>query len=306
MSNNNTPHTPVLLDFVLDLFSGIGEGVIVDCTLGYGGHSEALLEQNSNIEIIGIDRDIEALEYSKDRLKRFGDRVKFIHNRYSLGLKSLIDNKNIRAILADIGVSSLQLDRDYRGFGFNSNSLDMRMDRGEILSAKDVINSYSELELERIFREYGEIRRSKELASEIVKKRAIKSIDSPQNLREIIYSIIPKGSIDAATLPFQALRIEVNRELDELKDALELLPNFKNSRAAFISFHSLEDRLIKNYFKNYSKSCICSDKIFRCECGNSHSKGKIVNKKPIVATSSEIRKNRRSRSAKLRAFDFYC
>ncbi len=299
------PHIPVLKDEIVELFSEIEDGYIVDCTVGYGGHSEALLQHNQNIKLICIDRDKEAIAFSKKRLEPFRDRVKFIHARASDSLSSL-RGYDIRAILADIGVSSLQLDKTQRGFGFESDRLDMRMDQSSMLDAKKVVNEYSQSDLERIFREYGEMRDAKRVAHLIVKERFKKSFESSKELSSFFAKHIKSRKLHPATLPFQAIRIEVNDEIGELKSLLNAIEDLRlsNSLIAIISFHSLEDRVVKNYFREWAKSCICPSDAIRCSCGGNHAKGKIVTKKPIIPTGREIEQNPRSRSSKLRVFRF--
>ena len=298
----NIPHIPVLYNEVLDCFKEINKGYIIDCTTGYAGHSSGLLNQNSSVKLICNDQDDEALNFSKNRLKDFENRVEFNKGNFENIIKKF-ENYPIRGVLADIGVSSLQLDKLDRGFSFNSENLDMRMNQNQSLDASTVINSYSQLELENIFKEYGEIREYKKIASLIVQNRPFYSA---KELAEFFYNKLPKGKIHPATLIFQAIRIEVNDELgvlERLFDSLEKA-KFKNCIVAIISFHSLEDRIVKNYFKKWSKSCICPENRSRCECGKNHALGKIITKKPIIATNFEIKQNPRSRSAKLRVFRF--
>jgi 16S rRNA (cytosine1402-N4)-methyltransferase len=293
-----------LLQEIIETFSSIERGIIVDCTLGYGGHSEALLEANQDINMICIDQDIEALEFSKKRLDRFGERVKFLKGRFSTVIKDIENQDEIRGILADIGVSSLQLDKSERGFSFDSPSLDMRMDQNANLSAYEVVNSYSKDELEQIFRDFGEVREYKKAASIIVQRREEKSFESSKELADFLSKHIYSKKLHPATLVFQAIRIEVNDELGELKRLLDSIRelNINKSIVAIISFHSLEDRIVKNYFKEWSKSCTCPKEVLRCTCGNNNAFGKIVTKKPIIPTSKEIDENPRSRSSKLRIF----
>ena len=299
------PHIPVLLDEVVDIFSGIKEGYIVDFTVGYGGHSEALLMANSDINLICIDQDDEALEFSKKRLKRFGNRVVFKKGRFSDVVRELKEY-DIRGVLADIGVSSLQLDKLERGFSFKSDNLDMRMSKDTKKTAYDVINHYSQSDLERILKEYGEIKSYKKMASLIVTRRLKKPFESAKELADFIAENFSHPKLHPATLLFQAVRIEVNDELNELKKLLENLKilNKSNLLVAIITFHSLEDKIVKTTFKEWTKNCICPKEYFKCECGNNNSLGKIVTKKPIVATRKEIDKNPRSRSSKLRVFRF--
>ena len=294
------PHIPVLLEEVKETFSQINDGFIVDCTVGYGGHSEALLEQNPNIKLICCDQDSEAIKFSKTRLKRFEDRVVFEHAKFSTVVKKYEDYP-ITGILADIGVSSLQLDKNSRGFGFESETLDMRMDPQNPKSASSVVNGYSQAELEEILREYGEMRDFKRVAKTIVDNRPF---NSSKEFALVLKKLGGKPKIHPATLPFQAIRIEVNNELGELDELLESIytSKLKNCLVGIISFHSLEDRIVKKTFKLWTKSCICPAGIMRCECGNNNSLGKIITKKPIIPTKEEERINPRSRSSKMRVF----
>ena len=298
----NIPHIPVLYNEVLDCFKEIKTGYIIDCTTGYAGHSSGLLNQNSSVKLICNDQDDEALNFSKNRLKDFENRVEFNKGNFENIIKKFEDYP-IRGILADIGVSSLQLDKLDRGFSFNSKNLDMRMNQNQILDASTVVNSYSQVELENIFKEYGEIREYKKVASLIVQNRPFYSA---KELAEFFYNKLPKGKIHPATLIFQAIRIEVNDELGVLDRLFKSMEEskLKDCIVAIISFHSLEDRVVKNYFKKWSENCICPKDAFRCECGKNHSLGKIITKKPIIATNFEIKQNPRSRSAKLRVFRF--
>ena len=296
------PHIPVLYNEVLDCFKEIKTGYIIDCTTGYAGHSSGLLNQNSSVQLICNDQDDEALNFSKNRLKDFENRVEFNKGNFENIIKKFEDYP-IRGILADIGVSSLQLDKLDRGFSFNSKNLDMRMNQNQILDASTVVNSYSQVELENIFKEYGEIREYKKIASLIVQNRPFYSA---KELAEFFYNKLPKGKIHPATLIFQAIRIEVNDELGVLDRLFKSMEEakLKDCIVAIISFHSLEDRVVKNYFKKWSENCICPKDAFRCECGKNHALGKIITKKPIIATNFEIKQNPRSRSAKLRVFRF--
>ena len=296
------PHIPVLYNEVLDCFKEIKTGYIIDCTTGYAGHSSGLLNQNSSVQLICNDQDDEALNFSKNRLKDFENRVEFNKGNFENIIKKFEDYP-IRGILADIGVSSLQLDKLDRGFSFNSENLDMRMNQNQILDASNVVNSYSQVELENIFKEYGEIREYKKVASLIVQNRPFYSA---KELAEFFYNKLPKGKIHPATLIFQAIRIEVNDELGVLDRLFKSMEEskLKDCIVAIISFHSLEDRVVKNYFKKWSENCICPKDAFRCECGKNHSLGEIITKKPIIATNFEIKQNPRSRSAKLRVFRF--
>ena len=302
----DVPHIPVLYREVVEIVKDIDDGIIVDCTLGYAGHSSMMLESSKDAKLIGIDQDITAIEFSTKRLEPFKDRVDIKKGRFSKVINEIIDEYNIddvKLVLADIGVSSLQLDEKDRGFSFDSQSLDMRMDKDAPLSALEVVNQYSKNELERVILEYGELRNYKKIALSIIEARPFHSA------KELSYHIkphLPKGKkINPATLLMQAIRIEVNDELGELKNLLSSIENakFKNTKIAIISFHSLEDRIVKKTFASWAKSCICPSEAMRCTCGNNHSLGKILTKKPITAQEDELKENPRSRSAKLRIFE---
>lgn len=296
------PHIPVLFQETLDAFGEINDGYIIDCTTGYAGHSSGLLEQNENIKLICNDQDDEALEFSAKRLEKDKERVTFNKGNFEHVFEKFKDYE-IRGILADIGVSSLQLDKDERGFGFDSQTLDMRMDQNQSLDASLVVNTYSQNELERVFKEYGEVREYKKVASLIVNNRPF---SSNKELADFLSKKMHKGKLHPATLPFQGIRIEVNDELgvlERLFDSIEASKP-KNCIVAIISFHSLEDRIVKNYFKKWTKSCICPNDAFRCTCGNDHALGKVITRKPIIPTKEEIKQNPRSRSSKLRIFKF--
>ena len=296
-----SPHIPVLLNEVIGLFSDMQEGYFVDCTLGFGGHSEAILKKYPQIKLIGIDQDSDAINFAKKRLSPFAKRVEFINKRASNALEELKGLK-ISGILADIGVSSFQLDNIERGFGFVSKELVMRMDKRQKLSAYDVINYYSKEDLEKILKEYGEERQYKKVANIIISNRVIKSN------REFADVLSKAGIRDKKNLAriFQAIRIEVNNELNELENLLEKSKNIASNGTilGIITFHSLEDRIVKNRFKEWAKSCICPSEAIRCECGNNNELGKILTKKPLSASKEEIKINPRSRSAKLRGFLF--
>jgi 16S rRNA (cytosine1402-N4)-methyltransferase len=300
------PHIPVLYREVVDAFKDVTDGIIIDCTMGYGGHSSMLLEANPNIELIGIDQDQTAIEYSTKRLKKFGSRVTIYKGKFSQVIEEILhqyDRTKIRGILADIGVSSLQLDQKDRGFSYESDRLDMRMNKEAVLSASIVVNEYSQNELETLLREYGEMRNAKKIAAEIVKQRPFYSAKA---LSDKLLHLLPRGKkIHPATLLMQAIRIEVNDELGELRGLLNAIKKAKlpYAKIAVISFHSLEDRIVKQEFAKWAKSCICPPEAFRCECGNNHQLGKIVTKKPITAKSDELKENVRSRSAKMRLFE---
>ena len=302
----NIPHIPVLYREVLKAFENIDDGIIIDCTMGYGGHSSMILDANPNVKLIAIDQDQTAIDFSTDRLSKYGERVSIRKGRFSQVIQDIlseVDIKDIKGVLADIGVSSLQLDQKDRGFSYESENLDMRMDKSATLTAAEVVNDYAQSELETLLLEYGELRNYKKIASEIVKHRPFTSAKS---LSDTLKPHMPQGKkIHPATLLMQAIRIEVNDELGELKSLLKSLEDarFANTTISIISFHSLEDRIVKQTFLEWKKACVCPADIMRCMCGNNNSLGKIIAKKPIMAQNDELKENVRSRSAKLRIFE---
>jgi len=300
------PHVPVLYAQVLEAFSDIKDGIIIDCTMGYGGHSSMILEANPGIRLIGIDQDQTAIDFSTKRLEKYGDRAIIKKGRFSSVIKDIIneyDIRDIKGVLADIGVSSLQLDQKDRGFSYESDNLDMRMDKEALLNAETVVNDYSTSELEKILFEYGELRNYKKIASFIVNNRPF---SSAKELGDATKFMMPTGKkIHPATLLMQAIRIEVNDELGELKSLLKTIEDtkFPHAKVAIISFHSLEDRIVKQAFIGWKKNCICPDEAMRCTCTNDNSVGNILTKKPIMAEDDELKQNPRSRSAKMRIFE---
>ncbi|GAA7409921.1 16S rRNA (cytosine(1402)-N(4))-methyltransferase RsmH [Helicobacter pylori] len=299
-------HQSVLLQEVLQAFTPLEEGVLIDCTLGLGGHSKALLSQKPHLKLIGIDKDKFAQEIAKERLKAFEGRYNLLSGGFAKRFKEALEthNKEIKGVLVDLGVSSLQLDDDNRGFNFHSCTLDMRMDLESDLNAQKVINSYPVVALEKIFRDYGEIKEYKKIAHHIVERRAKKPFKDAKDLSDFLSSLSKNKKIHPATLVFQAVRIEVNSELEELKEFLQCARNLKGAILCVISFHSLEDALVKNAFKDYAKNCVCDPLSFKCACSNNHALGEILTKKPITPSPEEIKSNRRSRSAKMRVFQF--
>ncbi len=297
------PHIPVLLSETVDLYKKNmkDSGYFIDCTLGFGGHSEAILQNFPNIKLIGIDQDKEAMEFAKKRLSKFSNRIEFINKRASEALKEL-NGLNISGVLADIGVSSYQLDNKERGFTFDADTLDMRMNKDQKFSAYDVVNFYDRNQLEEILKKYAEERQFRKIADFIIKNRPI---NSNRELTDILHKAGIKDKKRMAPI-FQAIRIEVNNELKELENILKNVEKLAQNGTilGIITFHSLEDRIVKNQFKEWAKKCICPPEAFKCECGGNHQKGIILTKKPIVATKEEIKSNPRSRSAKLRGFKF--
>jgi len=265
-----------------------------------------MLAKYENLKHIGIDRDDEALAFSKKRLEPFEGRSTLYKGTFA-NLFPTLKEEPILAVLADFGVSSLQLDKMERGFSFNSETLDMRMDASSPLSAYEVVNEYTQDKLEYIFDAYGEVRSYRKLAGAVLEARAKAPIQSAKELSEIAKLVIPPGAkIHPATLMFQAIRIEVNNELGEIEGLLDALEakHSKGEVVSLISFHSLEDRLVKNRFKKWSTACICDPQAMRCTCGKNHAIGKAFSSKPVTATKEELKVNPRSRSAKLRSFRF--
>ncbi|MDD2828830.1 MAG: 16S rRNA (cytosine(1402)-N(4))-methyltransferase RsmH [Sulfuricurvum sp.] len=301
----NTPHIPVLYREVVEAYKSCEKGIVIDCTLGYGGHTSLLLEASSQRNVIGIDQDPTAIAFSTRRLESYGERIEIRQGRFSAVAKTILSEKNgqVCGILADIGVSSLQLDIRERGFSYESDCLDMRMDPNATLSAHEVVNTYSQSELEKILRDYGEVTNARAVAETMVKKRPF---ESAKELSNAIFHLMPKGKkIHPSTLVMQAIRIEVNDELGELTRLLDAIEqsSLKQLRVGIITFHSLEDRIVKQRFTQWAKNCICPDDARRCTCGNNHSIGKVITKKPLTAKEDELRANSRSRSAKLRVFE---
>ena len=299
------PHIPVLYREVLEAFDDVESGIIVDCTMGYGGHSSMLLESKPNIKLIGIDQDQTAIDFSTKRLEPFKQRIEIKKGRFSKVIKEILeenDISSIKGILADIGVSSLQLDQKERGFSYESDTLDMRMDKDAHLSATEVINGYSIVDLERILRDYGEMRNFKQVAAFIAANRPF---HSAKELSDKLHHLLPHGKkIHPATLLMQAIRIEVNNELGELETLLDEIQKIGlvDTDVAIISFHSLEDRIVKQRFTAWAQNCICPPEAYRCTCSRDNAIGKAKFKKPLTAQNDELKKNPRSRSAKLRVF----
>ena len=299
-----SPHISVLLNEVLQTFASIESGIIIDCTLGFGGHSQALLEQNPNIKIIGIDKDIDARDYSTRLLEKYGERFECVAGGFGAQILPLIEKygSEIKGVLADIGVSSWQLDSPSKGFGFDSQMLDMRMDRDNPLTAEYILKHYSTIELSRVFSEYGELREAKKLASLINEDRKKLDFSSAKDFSHYLKTHFKNPKI--LPLVYQALRIEVNGELEELKSLLDAATKLQNATLCIITFHSLEDRLVKQAFRDYAQSCICPASVLRCTCGNHHQKGILLAKRPIIPSTEEVRANPRARSAKMRSFLF--
>ncbi len=309
---NEFKHISVLAEEVIEGLAIRPDGIYVDGTLGGGGHSSLIAARlTEGGRLIGIDRDEDAIRAAGERLAPFGDRVQIVKANYG-ELTSVLDRLEIPAvdgILLDLGVSSFQLDSAERGFSYMADApLDMRMDREESLTAKDIVNTYPEAELTRILRDYGEERYAGPIARRIVQAREEKPIETTGELVEILRKAIPmkmqKTGGHPAKRTFQAIRIELNRELTVLDECLDgmidrLAPG---GRFCVITFHSLEDRLVKNHFRRAEDPCICPKNFPVCVCGRK-SRGHVVTRKPILPGTEEMEMNPRSKSAKLRIFE---
>lgn len=304
-------HKSILLDECIENLNIKKDGIYVDGTLGGGGHSYSILRTLGNTGLlIGIDRDKDALKAATNRLSKF-DNFKTVHDNNS-NILNILDKLNIQKIdgmLLDLGVSSYQLDEADRGFSYMHDAkLDMRMNRDDKFSAYDVVNDYSEEKLTFIFKEYGEERYAKNIARNICKKRKIKSIETTLELVNIIKSSMPSKALNEKQHPakrvFQAIRIEVNEELERLKQTIKNIVSIlnKDGRICIITFHSLEDKIVKHTFEELSGICTCPKDFPVCVC-NYVSFGKVITKKPIVCGNEELQQNPRARSAKLRVFE---
>ena len=302
-------HVSVLLNETIDGLNINPDGIYVDGTLGGGGHSYEICKRLSDKgRLIGIDQDGEALEAARERLKEFEDKITLVRSNYceiDTILKDL-EIEKVDGIVLDLGVSSYQLDNLERGFSYKSDApLDMRMDIRSPLSAYKVVNEYSMDELNRIIREYGEERWAKRIAQFIVQEREIKPIETTFELVSVIKKAVPKGARADGPHPakrtFQAIRIEVNNELGILEDTINSMVDILKSggRICIITFHSLEDRIVKNVFRNLENPCTCPRDFPICVCGKKP-KVKVITRKPIAPSKEELEVNHRSRSAKLR------
>lgn len=306
-------HTSVLLQETIEELHIKPDGIYVDGTLGGGGHSYEICKRlTEGGRLIGIDQDADAIQAATRRLSEFSDRVTVVRSNYSdmdRVLKEL-GISHVDGIILDLGVSSFQLDTPERGFTYRSEDapLDMRMDDRQPLTAKDIVNDYSEMELFRIIRDYGEDRFAKNIAKHIVAARQKKAIETTGELNEIIRGAIPMKVQVTGGHPskrtFQAIRIELNHELDVLQDNLDTMIDLLNDegRICIITFHSLEDRIVKSNFKKNENPCTCPSNFPVCVCGNK-SKGHVVTRKPILPSQEELEVNSRSKSAKLRVFE---
>lgn len=305
-------HVSVLLDETVEQLHIREEGIYVDGTLGGGGHSYHIAKALSDKgRLVGIDQDAAAIEAAGERLREFGGKVTVVRGNYS-GMKEVLNGLSMDkadGIVLDLGVSSYQLDTLERGFSYKYDvNLDMRMDQRAAVSAKEIVNEYSEMELFRIIRDYGEDKFAKNIAKHIVRAREQKRIETTGELNEIIKAAIPAKVRSAGGHPskktFQAIRIECNHELDVLRDSLDMMIDLLNpgGRLCIITFHSLEDRIVKSAFRKNENPCTCPADFPVCVCGKV-SKGRVITRKPILPSQEEMEVNKRSKSAKLRVFE---
>lgn len=307
-------HKSVLLEETINSLNIKPDGIYVDGTLGGAGHAAKVIERLSgNGRFVGIDQDEDALCAAKDKLSRYNDKVRIdiVKSNYKdmINVLKSLNIEKVDGILLDIGVSSYQIDTVERGFTYKEDGpLDMRMDKSSSFSAKNVVNEYSEMELFRIIRDYGEDKFAKNIAKHIVQKRAEKPFETTGELIEAIKAAIP-AKIRAngghpAKKTFQAIRIEVNKELEVLENSIDEMIDAlaDGGRLSIITFHSLEDRIVKNKFRENETPCICPPNFPVCVCGRK-SKGIVITRKPIVPSDEEISENKRSKSSKLRVFE---
>lgn len=306
-------HKSVLLQETIENLNIKPDGIYVDGTLGGAGHSYEIAKRLSDKgRLIGIDQDADAIAAATERLAEYKDRVTIIRSNYAAMKSELqkIGITQVDGILLDLGVSSFQLDTPERGFTYREEDapLDMRMDQRQSKTAKDIVNGYSEQELYRIIRDFGEDRFAKNIAKHIVKERQKKEIETTGELTEIIRASIPMKVQATGGHPakrtFQAIRIELNRELEVLQDNLDEMIDLlaDDGRFCIITFHSLEDRIVKTSFRKNENPCTCPKEFPVCVCGNV-SKGKVITRKPILPSEEELEENKRAKSAKLRVFE---
>ena len=306
-------HYSVLRNETIENLNIKPDGIYMDGTLGGGGHAYQVASRLSEKgRLIGIDQDADAIAAAGERLREFGDKITIIRSNYANMKEELhrIGVEKVDGIVLDLGVSSFQLDTPERGFTYRDENapLDMRMDDRQSLTAKDIVNGYSEMDLYRIIRDYGEDKFAKNIAKHIVQERAKKPIETTGELTEIIRASIPMKVQMTGGHPakrtFQAIRIELNKELEVLQDNLDDMIDLLNpgGRICIITFHSLEDRIVKTNFKRNENPCTCPSDFPVCVCGKK-SKGKVVTRKPILPSEEELEVNSRSKSAKLRVFE---
>lgn len=305
-------HKSVLLEETIEALNIRPEGIYVDGTLGGGGHSYEICRRLSEKgRLVGIDQDAAAIEAAQERLGEFKDKVTIIRSNYCDMKKELtaIGITAVDGIVLDLGVSSYQLDTADRGFTYREDALmDMRMDQRQSMTARDIVNGYSEMELYRVIRDYGEDKFAKNIAKHIVSERQKKCIETTGELIQIIKAAIPMKVRAVGGHPakktFQAIRIELNRELEVLENSLDDMIDLLNDggRICVITFHSLEDRIVKNIFRRNENPCICPKEFPVCVCGRKP-KGKVITRKPIVPGNEELEENKRAKSSKLRVFE---
>ena len=305
-------HTPVLLRECLDFLSPVGEpyeknAFMIDSTLGEGGHTNAFLSKYPELKICGVDADSVIQQRAKERLSCFGDRIRFFNGWFNDFYSSYpAEMPKPDLILFDLGISVFHYEKSNRGFSFRyDETLDMRLNENGTVSAFDIVNSYSEKDLADLIFLYGEEKLSRRIASAIVEARSVSEISSSKSLAEILYTCVPEkyrhGAIHPATRTFQALRIAANDELGHLPKALFDAFNCLNvgGKMGVITFHSLEDRIVKNFFRNLGKECVCPPEFAECRCGGKQC-AEILTRKPVCPGEEEIKVNSPSRSAKLR------
>ena len=305
-------HTSVLLEETIENLRIKPDGVYLDGTLGGGGHSLRIVSGlGDSGRLIGIDRDEDAIKAAGLRLKPYADKVTLVHDNYRNAAKALarLGIGQVNGIVLDLGVSSFQLDNAERGFSYKYDTkLDMRMDTRQELTAADIVNGYSETELYHVIKDYGEEQFARNIAKHIVNARRDRPIETTGELNEIIKAAIPAKMRATGGHPskrtFQAIRIECNRELDVLKESLDDLVTVlaPEGRLCIITFHSLEDRIVKTAFRRYENPCICPPDFPVCVCGRTP-EGRVITKKPILPSDEEIENNKRAKSAKLRVFE---
>ena len=303
-------HYSVLLEETIEQLHVKPDGIYVDGTLGGGGHAFEVCSRLTKGHFYGIDQDDAAIAAASERLAPFGDKVTILRNNYCNMRAALADTgvDKVDGIVLDLGVSSYQLETEERGFSYRYDApLDMRMDRRQTMTARDIVNGYSENELYRIIRDYGEDKFAKNIAKHIVMKRAEKPIETTFELNEIIRAAIPakmRQNGHPSKQTFQAIRIECNRELEVLKNSLDDFIEMLNpgGRLCIITFHSLEDRIVKTAFRNNENPCTCPPDFPVCVCGKI-SKGSVITRKAILPSEKELAENSRSKSAKLRVFE---
>ncbi|MBQ9279026.1 MAG: 16S rRNA (cytosine(1402)-N(4))-methyltransferase RsmH [Lachnospiraceae bacterium] len=305
-------HKSVLLNETIESLNVKPHGIYVDGTLGGGGHSYEICKRlGEKGRLIGIDQDIDAIEAATKRLEEFKDKISLIHSNYN-NIKSGVNDLGINkvdGIVLDLGVSSYQLDNPERGFTYREDvPLDMRMDQESTMTARDIVNDYSEMELFRVIKDYGEEQFAKNIAKHIVKARSEKPIETTGELNEIIKAAIPAKMREHGGHPskktYQAIRIELNHELNVLENSLDTMIELLNpkGRLSIITFHSLEDRIVKNIFRRNMNPCTCPPDFPVCVCGKKPT-GTIITRKPIVPSEKEISENKRAKSSKLRVFE---